>query len=262
MKKLSLLSLFWLTGLLAFIATPIYAQDFADEVVDDTENFANEIVVWAENLADDVEDEIENVVYESEDAINDEIDSYDLNYDFSDMWGSTDNEDFLKENGDRNLNAWAMALLLWLWFWAIILIVLLAIYCCLLILSTWEVYRKAGKKLWAFLVPFWGTMVYSKIAGMSKWLWLLPWLSAIWVFCQGFVWSGAYWIILDILSIISWLWLIIANYRVARRYGWNIFASILHALIIFCPITILVLWLGNYQYQSLTKKEPENIVEA
>jgi hypothetical protein len=33
MKKLSLLSLLGLTGMLAFIATPIYAQNLADEIV-------------------------------------------------------------------------------------------------------------------------------------------------------------------------------------------------------------------------------------
>ena len=146
----------------------------------------------------------------------------------------------------------------WLWLFWVVLIYLMFAYFALLPISAWEIYRRAGKKGWAFLVPFWGTMVYSKIAGISKWLWLLPWLVTIWGLFQGIVWSGVYWIVLNVLSIISLIWLIVANYRVARRYGWNIFLSILHAILIFTPITFLVLGLGNYKYQA----KSETVVEA
>lgn len=254
MKKLSLLSLLGLTGMLAFIATPIYAQNLADEIVD-----------WAENLADEIVDGTENIVNDAEDAINNEIDSYNLDYD------SSDTRDIPAYNtdsyylGSEGLNAWTMALLLGLWFWALIFAFLGYIYWCLIILAQWEVYRKAGKKLRAFLVPFWGTMVYSEIAGIKKWTWLLPWLLAIvsifWTFSTS--WTSlkrALGIIALILAIATLIWWIVANYRIARRYGWWKFASVLH--IIFFPITVLVLWLWNYKYQWAVKKEAETVLEA
>ena len=265
MKKLSLLSLLWLTGLLAFIATPIYAQNITDEIFDWAENLTNEIVDGAEDLADEIADGTENIVNEAEDALNDEIDSYDYDYDFSDtltIWDSDQETLFL---GNEGLSNWTMALLLWLWFWALIFAFLGYIYWCLIILAQWEVYRKAGKKLRAFLVPFWGTMVYSEIAGIKKWTWLLPWLLAIvsifWTFSTS--WTslkralGIIALILAIATLIRW---IVANYRIARRYGWWKFASVLH--IIFFPITVLVLWLWNYKYQWAVKKEVETVVEA
>ena len=66
-------------------------------------------------------------------------------------------------------------------------------------------------------------------------------------------------VIVIVLLIATLIWLIVANYRIARRYGWNIFASILHAILIFCPITFLVLGIGNYKYQA---KSEETVVEA
>jgi len=58
------------------------------------------------------------------------------------------------------------------------------------------------------------------------------------------------------------IWFIIASYRIARRYEWWVLASVLHAIIIFMPITTLVLGLWDYHYQWTEKKEPETVVEV
>ena len=268
MKKFSLFSLL---GLLAFVAMPIYAQDvYFDEnyiiVPEDTSIEAvgaidEEVAVDEEAVVDEVEEEIVNEIDNAVLAVEEEVaeDVADLDVipelDFSDFDGITS----VSFGSSSNVNPLARLIAWWLWLFWVVLIYLMFAYFALLPISAWEIYRRADKKGWAFLVPFWGSMVYSEIAGMSKWLWLLPWLVTIWGFFQGIVWSGVYWIILNVLSIISLIWLIIANYRVARRYGWNIFLSILHATLILTPITILVLGLGNYKYQA---KSEETVVEA
>lgn len=234
MKKLSLFSLFGLAGLLAFLATPIYAQE-------------DEVVLGDEDIVADVEN-----VYNY-------LDDYD--------WGSYD-YDLSYPNNWIAMSAWTMALLWGLWLGMIIFSCLAFIYGVLVILAQWEVYRKAGKKLWAFLIPFYWTMKYSEIWWMNKWWWILPWLLAIiplFVTSALLWWSGneikwVLWIVILVLSIATLIWWIVVNYRVARRYGWGKFASVLHVL--FFPITVLVLWLWNYKYQWQVKKESETIVEA
>lgn len=264
MKKFSLFSLL---GLLAFVAMPIYAQDvyFDENYIVVPEDAAVEAVdeeaVVDEEINNEVEEEIVNdidnaVLAVEEEPVFDRDTDEELipELDFSDFDGFSN----VALSSSSNASPLARILAWWLWLFWVILIYLIFAYFALLPISAWEIYRRAGKKGWAFLVPFWGSMVYSEIAGMSKWLWLLPWLVTIWGFFQGIVWSGVYWIVLNVLSIISLIWLIVANYRVARRYGWNIFLSILHAILIFTPITFLVLGLGNYKYQA----KSETVVEA
>lgn len=263
MKKLSLFSLLWL---LAFIAMPIYAEDvYFDEnyiivpenaVVENVDEEADVDEVEEENV-EEVEEEIvnesDNAVLGIEEDRNIDSDLFST-HDFSDLEGFSN----VAISSSRNADPLAIILAWWLWLFWILLAYFAFVYFALLPISAREIYRRAGKKGWAFLVPFWGSMVYSEIAGMSKWLWLLPWLVTIRGLFQGIVWSGVFWIILNILSIISLIWLIVANYRVARRYGWNIFLSILHSILIFTPITFLVLGLGNYKYQA----KSETVVEA
>ena len=269
MKKLSLFSLL---GLLASVTMPIYAQDVYfdenyivvpdDAVVDnvDEEDADVEGVAVVEAVADEVEEEIVNDI---DNAVLDiEENRRNIDYDlFSDIKGVPSSSFEPYNNADLLIRilAWWLGL-----FW-VVLFYLLYVYCTLVPISFWEVYRKAGKKGWAFLVPFWGTMAYSEIAGMSKWRWLLPWILAIipifWTVAM--VWGSAVKRVLGLLVIVllisTLIWLIVTNYRIARRYGWNIFASILHAILIFCPITFLVLGIGNYKYQA---KSEETVVEA
>ena len=88
MKKLSLLSLLWLTGLLAFVATPIYAQD-AEDVINETVNVVNETVDdtidAVDNVVDDTVDAVDDVVDETEDAV-DEVANLEWVEDFNSLF--------------------------------------------------------------------------------------------------------------------------------------------------------------------------------
>ena len=238
MKKL--LSLFGLLGLLAFVSTPTYAED-----------------------------------YYVEPAYSD--------YDYSDSWAypdDWDSDDWIGSGGWVSSSStsgygsiwmnrlWLLAIIWGISFIYLILGYLVFIYANLLPISQWEIYRKAGKKGWAFLIPFWWTMVYSEIAWMNKWRWLLPWILAI----IPIFWTGAmaWWsairrvlgLLVIVLFIATLIWLIIANYRTARRFGWGKFASVLHAILILCRVTIPVLWLWKYRYLPNVEEKPENVVEA
>lgn len=269
MKKFSLFSLL---GLLAFVAMPIYAQDvyFDENYIVVPEDVAAEENLPEENVAVDDFDygvdedgitletaEEEPVLAVEEEPTLEDAADWELipELDLSDFSGITS----VSLGSSNNAGPLARILAWWLWLFWVALVYLMFVYFTLLPISWWEIYRKAGKKGWAFLVPFWGTMVYSEIAGMSKWLWLLPWLWVICTYLVKVIPADVYWIVMLVCVIITLLWLIVCNYRIARRYGWNIFASILHAILIFCPITILVLGLGNYKYQA---KSEETVVEA
>ena len=157
-------------------------------------------------------------------------------------------------------------------FWIIAFIVFLwKIYQALFIISTWEIYKKAWKRWWAFLIPIYGTVVYSEIAETNKWLWIIPWLVPLVVFWLGFLdlWAMVTFSVAGVLSLITLILCIVWNYRIARRFGWSKFASVLN--IFFVPITTLFLWLRNDEYQpkklsyDLNKpqvNEPEKTVPA
>lgn len=261
MKKLSLFSLLGLTGLLAFVATPIYAQE-ENLVADDGEIVATtEDIVLNDEFDYGIDEEGIALEAVEEDTVED-LDNW-SNY-FGDEDWETASFDWLS-SWHENISWDILARVLWLWFFAVIMGYCFFLYQCLMPISQREIYRKAGKKGWAWLVPFWGTMVYSEIAWMNKWWWICPWLLAIIpLFAMSALmwWLGneirwILWIITFVLWIITFIWLIVANYRVARRYGWGVFCSILHVL--FYPITVLILGLGNYKYQG---KEENTVVEA
>ena len=157
-------------------------------------------------------------------------------------------------------------------FWIISILVLIwKIYQTLLIISTWEIYKKAWKRWWAFLIPIYWTVVYSEIAETNKWLWIIPWLIPLAALWLGFLnlWTMVTFGAIAVLALITIVLCIVWNYRVARRFGWSKFASVLNVL--FFPITVLFLWLRNDEYQpkklsyDLNKpqvNEPEKSVPA
>ena len=139
--------------------------------------------------------------------------------------------------------AWAF-LGFWILIWFIVYVLT-----CLSIISKWEVYRKAWKKGWAFLIPIYNTIVYADIAETNKWLWLIPWLSApvIWLLTYFNLWGMITWIASAVLWVLTIVLKIVWDYRVAKRYGWSTWASVLYVL--FRPIAILFLGLWKYEYQ-------------
>lgn len=157
-------------------------------------------------------------------------------------------------------------------FWIISILVLIwKIYQTLLIISTWEIYKKAWKRWWAFLIPIYWTVVYSEIAETNKWLWIIPWLIPLAALWLGFLnlWTMVTFGAIAVLALITIVLCIVWNYRVARRFGWSKFTSVLNVL--FFPITVLFLWLRNDEYQpkklsyDLNKpqvNEPEKSVPA
>ena len=131
------------------------------------------------------------------------------------------------------------------------------LYFTLLPISMWEIYRKAWKRGWAFLVPIYWTMVYSEIWGLNKWIWIIPWLLYL-TPLLSFVDAGTSSISVIIIWAISLIWWIIASYRIAKRYQRNTISSVL--FVIFYWIGIIILWIGKYEYityKAEEKKEPQ-----
>ena len=143
---------------------------------------------------------------------------------------------------------WMLALF-WSLFWFFSLMWLVSmIYEPLLVISIWEIYKKAWKRWWAFLVPVYNTMVLAEIAEDNKWRGVLPWLApfiVLWVRLADLWIIGSY--AAAILALISSVLVLWWNYKIARRFGWSVICSI--ANVLFTPITILFLWLRNDKYQ-------------
>lgn len=237
---------------MTFVAMPIYAQEedvFDEERVTFEEDFPSE------------ESSFNNEVSSEELSYNNEVYPEEVSYDDWTYWLNVEGypqvlteEDIANQVSDalNNLSdeelAWLITILSGFGLFTIIRGYCAYVFATLQPISKWEIYRKAGKKGWAFLIPFWGTMVYSEIWGINQWFWLLPWIAWIWGICIWFIDKEIYWVVMCILIFIAWIWWIVATYRIARKYGWGVFASILHVL--FTPITSLILWLGNYKYEG------------
>lgn len=224
-------------------------DEFDDEMDEDFEDEDMDNEIEVEELTWDIEEEISDEFEEedSEDLFADEAKT-DI------WWFSFSLDDLTSELG------WEDAIWMILWMWSVFFIGIWVFYfvyyilSSLFIISKWEVYRKAWKKWWAFLIPVYNTIVYSDIAEMNKWLWIIPWL---WI--PAFFWLS----MLDLGTLVSggvtWvLWLvsfvlyIVWRFRVAKRFWWSSLASVLY--VIFNPIAVYFLWLGKYEYQPRKKE--------
>ena len=119
----------------------------------------------------------------------------------------------------------------------------------LFLISIWELFKKAWKKWWAFLVPFYNTMVYSEIAESSKWLWLIPWLTPILIFGSLFfrMWTEVNWILSSVLWITNFILFLHWNYTIPKRFWFSTLTAILN--VFFTPIVTLFVGLSNNKYQ-------------
>ena len=260
MKKLSLFSLFWLAGLLAFFVTPIYAQDVEDDV--DT---VDAIVLQAEedfnygvdemwNTLEAAEDEVVNEV---EDAV-DEVTNLEWIEDFNSLF---ENEEVKNALGELDLSNEEAAWLIWLFAGLGILLIPLAIVGIILrilrIIALWNAFERAGEPGWKALVPIYCSYIQYKLSGMKNWFWyglliaVIAWIVAACIPDQQEL-------ITNIGSAITWIIYIVMLFKFAIKYGWGVFTSILFVL--FYPICILVLGFGNYPYEG--KKAEETVVEA
>lgn len=252
MKKLSLFSLLGLTGLLAFVATPIYAQE--DEVV------AEDVVVEAENVVDEAIDETADVVDETiDDTIN-----FDGMEDFNSIFENEEVQNALAEAGVTNEEAAGLiggaVGLLW-WFLAglgIAALIIGLVLAILTIIAWWKIFEKAGEAGWKALIPVYNVYIMYKIAGMKNWFWYSLIAIVIALLLLYTLW-GNWSVVLTISEILlafAGIVAIVAVYKLPRKFGWGVFTSILFVL--FYPICILILGFGSSKYQG----KSETVVEA
>lgn len=284
MKKLSLFSLLGLTGLLAFVVTPIYAQE------DDAALEEEEIVAEAEGLDVNVEDEfnyladengiaLENaddeitvewdtdwdeigVLSDVDDSINDVDDSIN-----EIMWFLDDGESLDVDDTDIpsfELKIWDRAIhinpitFFFSWIWLAILAGLI-IWLILCHISLWRIFGRAWEWKWKSLIPFYNLYIVFKISDIKNWFWYIILVALIAGILSAFF--PAFEDILDEFSTgFSGTVVLVLGFILTKKFGRSNNGSILYTL--FSLIWILVLWLWNYKYQWTIKKEHETIVEA
>lgn len=251
MKKLSLFGLLGLAGLLAFIATPIYAQE--EDINVDDENIiveADDITMEAEDIVADVQDvleEWEEVVTSEEPFLgSEELENilWELNVD-----------EMSKE--DAMATTWVGWLILGLfaglgivgWIIGIVLWILR-------IIALWKAFERAWEWWWKAIIPIYCSYIKYKLAGMKNWFWyVLLFALVMWIIAACLPDQQV--LITNIATVVTWIVFIVMTFKFAKKYGWGTFASILFVL--FYPICILVLGFGDYMYQW---ESEETVVEA
>lgn len=114
-------------------------------------------------------------------------------------------------------------------------------------LWNWAVFSKAGRTWWHSIVPLYNIYVLFDIAGMANISFLFFFALFIWVFVLFVWWNSNEWTLFWFaLFWICYIFIGVANYKVARRFWWWIFTSILYAL--FNPIAVFILGFWPYSY--------------
>jgi len=105
-------------------------------------------------------------------------------------------------------------------FWTILIAFLV-----LTLVGYWTTFKKAGRPGWAAVIPVYNLYVQAKIGGKSGW-----------------------WVLLAMLPYIGWVFLILVNAGVARRFGKSdgFGVGLLFLPFIFWPI----LGLGKARYEG------------
>lgn len=268
MKKL--LSLFGLLGLLAFVATPIYAQEEqeatldeqivaeADDIVaeaeDVVEDAAVEVNEEVEAIADDVVAEVEDVENAVEDTAEDvAAEATEQVEDLSALL-NTDEVQNAFSGFTNEETAWIIWIFAGMWIAGLLVALVFGI---LAIIALWKAFTRAWEGGWKAIIPVYNTYIQFKLADMKNWFWymiLIAFIFGVVAACLPDYKD----LITNIWYVVSWIIGIVASFKFARKYGWWVFASILFVL--FYPICILVLGFGNYPYEW--KKSEETIVEA
>lgn len=267
MKKL--LSLFGLLGLLAFVATPIYAQEDAvlDDVVAEAENVVDETAEAINDVIDETSDVLAEAADETAEAVDatveeagdiiDEATDLEWIEDFNSLF---ENEEVQNALSEMNLTNEEAAWLIWLFAGLGMILIPLAILVFILrilrIIALWKAFERAGEPGWKALVPVYCTYIQYKLSGMKNWFWY-GLLVAVIVWIIAACIPNQQELITNIGSAIIWIICIVMLFKFARKYGWGVFASIL--FVIFYPICVLVLGFGNYPYQGKSEK---TVVEA
>ena len=261
MKKL--LSLFAALGLLGFAVAPIYAQDEqildAEEPVYEAEN-VDEATVEGEAM-EDYSYEVDDYDYSMEATDEDyavdlgEIESFNDIFENEDVKAVIDEAGLTNEEAAGLLGGFA-GLFAGLGMVGIIVTIIWAI---LAIVALWKVFTKAGEAGWKAIIPIYNAYIMYKIAGMKNWFWYTLIVAFVCWLIAGFLWEGS-----DIAgyisiagSLFSGIVAIVAAYKLPRKFGWGVFASILYVL--FTGICLLILGFGSSKYQG---KSEQTVVEA
>lgn len=244
MKKLSLLSLLWLV---AFVAMPIYAQDVEENVYVDEWNIVTEDVEPSYGVNED------GVALETVDVDND-LAEFDFNAILENEEIQNAFEGFTKEEtaGILGVLAWAGTAFGMV---SLSIALLLGILC---IVAMWKIFTKAWEAGWKAIIPVYNTYILYKIVGMKNWFWYTLIGCFVFWLIAGLLWqdSTAGGILILLSWLISGIIAIVAAFKLPRKFGWGVFASVLYVL--FTPICMLILAFGKYKYQW----KKETVVEA
>ncbi len=270
MKKLSLLSLLWLAGLLAFFAMPIYAQEENALDAEDVAYEAEDVNAEDEfNYEDDADIEIvdeENVEEApSMDEVNQDIDDSikDIMWFLDEEEDSTDEDapnipSFQLRIGDEiiTVDSWSF-FLSWIGLAMLITVLVWLILCHI---ALWRIFWRAWEWKWKSLIPIYNLYIVFKIAGIKNWFWYIllvifiaAIISAIFPVYQEDLsnFSGGF-----ASTVILLVWFLLT-----KKFGRGDSASILYTM--FSGIAILILWFWDYKYEGKTEdKSEETIVEA
>ena len=276
MKKL--LSLFGLLGLLAFVATPIYAQEedaaLGEENLVEAENIVEETADIVNEAVDDTVDAVNEAVDDTVDAVNEAIDetvetvetvgetvNLEEIEDFNSIFENDEIKALLDEAGLTNEEAaWIfggiVGFIIGLWIVGAIIFLVWLILCHI---ALWRIFWRAWEWKWKSLIPIYNLYIVFKISGIKKWFWYIlliiliaAILSAIFPAFQENLsnYSGE---IISTIILLVW-------FLLAKKFGRGDSASILY--VIFSGIAVLILWFWDYKYEWKSEKEPETIVEA
>ncbi len=265
MKKLSLFSLLGLAGLLAFVATPIYAQEEelavedvileAENVVDDAVDVVDEFIDDTVEVVDDTAETVDDTVEALDDTMN--LDEFDFNSIF-------ENDEVKTALDDAGLTeveaAWIFWGIIWLLLaFGIVGIIVGVVWLILCHIALWRIFWRAWEWKWKSLIPIYNLYIVFKISGIKNRFWYMllviliaAIIGAIFPSFEESIsnFSG------DIVSVI----IILVWFLLAKKFGRGNSASILYA--IFSGIAVLVLWFWDYKYQWKSDKDSETIVEA
>ena len=277
MKKLSLFSLFGLTGLLAFLAMPIYAQE--DEVVvedvavemDDLEKedtAVDEFNYWVN------EDEIALETVWVDDTVEGETDSNALDGDLEPMedinasirdilpflYDEEETQDGLAPLklritlGDEVIVVDSFSFFL-SWIWLQILIVFL-VWLILCHIALWRIFWRAWEWRWKSLIPIYNLYIVFKISGIKNWFWYIllvifiaAIISAIFPVYQEDLINFSGWFASTVILLVWFL--------LTKKFGRGDSASILYTM--FSGIAVLILWFWNYKYQWKSEKKEKHV---
>lgn len=127
-----------------------------------------------------------------------------------------------------------------MWFLWLIVIV----FCIAMIIGLWKLFKKAWRKGWECIIPFYNVFVLWNIAWLEKYVrapivvligWFVSWLDVIPYFDS-------------IYEIFSAIVFAIMNFFVAKKFWWWTIGSIL--CIFFSWICYMIIWFWNSEYQT------------